>query len=78
MANRRKRTDPEWIAFVDESEARIREVRRRIADADRRAGREPDPEDLPQAERTRRDIARARAHVARRVAARRAAADPPS
>jgi hypothetical protein len=74
MAKKRK-SDAAYEAFRAESDARIREVRRRIAEADRRAGREPDPEDLPQDERSRRDLARARAHIAeleRRIAARKA------
>jgi ribosomal protein L29 len=81
MAGKRKRIDPEYEAFRAESDERIRQVRRRIAEADVRAGRVPDPEDLPQAERTKRDLARARAYIAeleRRIEARRAASEPPS
>jgi hypothetical protein len=64
MANKRKRTDPEWLAFREASARRIEEVRRRIADIEIRAGRVPDPLDLPEGERARRDIARARVYVA--------------
>ena len=54
----------------EKSERLIRLVHRRVAEADIRAGRTPQPDDLAQAERTRQDIARARAHVARSGAAR--------
>jgi hypothetical protein len=82
MANKRKRTDPEWLAFWGESGRRIDDVRRRIEEVEIRAGRDPDPPDLPEEERARRDIARARAYVAEaeaRAAARKTqASDEPA